>query len=186
MKRIILLLTVFLPIRIFSPGLDKDTWRDFRERQFNIYLEQIYDKELTRFACHLGMKESGNRWTAVNPYGYFGEYQFGKSALKRLGYEHITVEKFKADSSIFPPELQMEVLKQLIRINSMDLRPFSGYINTEIKGIRITKSGLLAGMHLGGLGAVQLFLESGGCVDKADTNGTRISHYIKEFSLYNL
>lgn len=186
MKRILLLLTIFLPIRMMSPGLDEDLWRDFKQRRFEIYMEQRYDKELTRFAKHLGLKESGNRWTAINPHGYFGEYQFGNRTLSRLGYEHITVERFKADSSIFPPDLQMEVLKQLIRVNSMDLRPYAKYINKEIKGIRITKSGLLAGMHLGGLGAVRLFLESNGSVDKSDANGSRISQYIKEFGIYNL
>ncbi len=186
MKRILLLLTVFLPIRILCPGLDRDLWRDFRERQFTLYMEQKFDEELTRFARHLGMKESGNKWTSINPYGYLGEYQFGEKTLQRLGYGHITVKGFKEDSLIFPKELQDRCLKQLMAINARDLRPYMKYLNTTINGTYITKAGLLAGMHLGGLGAVRLFIESGGSVDKADKNGTRISDYIKEFSLYNL
>jgi hypothetical protein len=41
-------------------------------------------------------------------------------------------------------------------------------------------------MHLGGLGAVKTYLLSNGEIDKDDSNGTKISHYIKEFSKYRI
>ena len=55
-----------------------------------------------------------------------------------------------------------------------------------IKGIKITESGILAAAHLGGAGAVKKFLWSYGKETKADAYGTKIEHYLKKFSVYDL
>ena len=68
----------------------------------------------------------------------------------------------------------------------MSLGSYNGFIGKDIKGVPITKGGLLAGMHLGGSGGVKIYLASNGTVDSKDMYGTKISDYIKEFSIYHL
>lgn len=45
---------------------------------------------------------------------------------------------------------------------------------------------MLAGCHLGGYGAVKAFIRSNGVIDRGDVNGTKISDYLQEFSIYEL
>ncbi len=56
----------------------------------------------------------------------------------------------------------------------------------RINGIKITESGILAAAHLSGAGAVQQFLWSYGKNSKVDAYGTRVEHYLKKFSGYDL
>ena len=165
------------------PPLDKD---HIRLRVTSFYERMLYEKELDLFSEHLGWKESRNNWKVINSINCMGQFQFHPMTLKRLGYEHITPSAFRQDANIFPQELQKECLKLLIEINTRDLKRYQKYFDTTIKGIHITKAGLLAGMHLGGLGSVKAFLLSNGAVDKQDAYGTKISDYIKEFSVYKL
>jgi hypothetical protein len=144
-----------------------------------------YERELDLFAEHLGWKESRNNWEVINPINCMGAYQFHPKTLQRLGYD-INPREFKKDPSIFPKELQEECLRLLIKVNLMSLKKYEHYIGTTINGIKITRSGLLAGMHLGGLGSVKVFLLTNGKSDRHDINGTRISDYIKEFSTYKI
>lgn len=159
---------------------------DMREKKMDDFVKQKKDDELNKFIHHLGWKESRNRWHIINSVNCMGEYQFHPNTLKRLGYGHITADLFRADSSVFPPELQLKCMKSLIKIHEMELKPYENYFDSYVNEVYITKSGLLAGMHLGGLGSVKLFLTTNGKVDKSDGNGTKISDYIKEFCLYNL
>lgn len=145
-----------------------------------------YKKNYALFINHLGRRESNNDWTSINGANCFGEWQFAYGTLKVLGYGNITPEKFKKDPNIFPRELQLKVLEELIEINTISLNPYKNYIGKTIKNTCITKSGLLAGMHLGGIVAVRLYLTSNGSIDRADLNGTKISDYIQEFNMYNL
>jgi len=187
MKKL-LILTIFLFVFYVSsaPELSLDDKVQFQEKLIYEYCRQIYEKQLDLFVDHLGYKESRNDWTQVNTIGCFGEWQFTHSTLKELGYGHITSENFKNDPSIFPRELQLKVLRELIIVNEHYLTQYESYINTTVNGVYITKSGLLAGMHLGGFGAVQMYLTSNGYIDKEDLYGTKISDYIKEFSMYDL
>ena len=146
----------------------------------------LYEREFTRFINHLGYKESSNNWKIVNSIGCIGEYQFAYRTLKHLGYGHITPKRFKQDPDIFPLELQQKVLNELIYVNSIGLKPYEEYIGVSIKNNVITKAGLIAASHLGGLGSVKLYLTSFGVIDKRDKYGTKISDYIREFSLYSL
>jgi len=145
-----------------------------------------YKHEFECFINHLGRKESNNNWKAINTSNYIGEWQFGYSTLKTLGYGYITPEKFRNDPSIFPRDLQKQALRQLMDINIALLVPYEKYIGTCIKGIKITMAGLLAGLHLGGIVSVRNFLTSHGVIDPADLYGTKISDYIREFGIYNL
>lgn len=165
---------------------------DFREEMFNFRLltESAYMKhhesEFSRFIHDLGFKESGNNWLSVNSIGCFGEWQFEESTLKYLGYKKITLKKFKANPEIFPRELQLKALKNLIKVNLIILLDYEHFIGDSIRDVVITKSGIIAASHLGGAGSLQKFLDSGGKINKKDILGTSIYDYLKKFRYYDL
>jgi hypothetical protein len=153
---------------------------------WNLLERQYHESELSRFITDLGYRESGNNWQSVNKIGCFGEWQFQESTLWHLGYTGITLHKFIKNPEIFPPELQLAALKNLIQINLSHLSDYEHFIGDSIKGIRITKSGLIAAAHLGGALSVQQYLDSRGRVNKKDVLGTSIYDYLKIFSYYDL
>jgi hypothetical protein len=149
--------------------------------------EQGYhDSEFTRFINNLGYRESGNNWLSVNRIGCFGEWQFAETTLRYLGFRKITLKRFRKDPFIFPRELQEEALKSLIRVNLIYLKDYEHFKGVTIKGILITKSGMIAASHLGGAGSLKKFLNSGGRVNNRDLFGTSVSDYLKRFSSYEL
>lgn len=160
--------------------------RSNNETFMKVQADVEYGIEFECFINHLGLKESNNNWKAVNTEGYIGEWQFGQCTLKTLGYGHITLNKFKKDPYIFPRSLQKQVLRELMDFNIGELVPYEKYIGITINGVKITRSGLLAAMHLGGIVSVQKFLESHGTIDFKDLYGTKTSDYIREFGIYNL
>lgn len=187
MKKLIIMISFLFIFTISkAPEISTEQNKSLIERAIFVYNEYQYEKELSLFIDHLGYKESGNDWTTINGINCFGEWQFAYGTLKHLGYGHITPEKFKQDSSIFPRELQLKVLKTLIQINELSLGSYKGFIGKTINGVPITKGGLLAGMHLGGSRGVKIYLSSNGIIDSKDMYGTKISDYIREFSMYRL
>ena len=151
------------------------------------YLEQIELKkadELKKFLFHLSLKESSHNWKVINQFGYMGKYQFGNAALSFVGLGHITTSKFRNNPNIFPIYLQDIAVKRLLIANTQLLKHYIQYIGCTIKGIYISKSGLLAAAHLGGAGNVILFLESEGENEFKDGNQTPISEYLIEFANY--
>jgi len=145
-----------------------------------------HESELNRFIIDLGRRESGNNWMSINLIGCFGEWQFKESTIHYLGYKHVTLKKFIKDPEVFPPELQRKVLESLIKVNMVLLKDYNHYIGQTIRGVTVTKSGLIAAAHLGGARSVRLFLTSGGKLDKEDTLGTAVSNYMKKFSFYDI
>jgi hypothetical protein len=145
-----------------------------------------HDSEFSRFINDLGFRESGNNWLSVNRIGCFGEWQFAESTLRFLGYKKITLKKFKANPDIFPRELQMEALMALIKVNLSFLMDYEHFIGDSIKGIVITKSGMIAASHLGGTASLKKFLNSNGRINKKDVLGTSIYDYMKKFCYYDL
>lgn len=145
-----------------------------------------YNSEFTRFIKDLGKSESGNNWQSVNLIGCFGEWQFAEKTLHYLGHKQITARKFKKDPSIFPPELQLQALKSLIRVNLISLKEYERFVGDTIRGVVITRSGMIAASHLGGARSLKLFLNSRGRINKADVLGTSIADYLLKFSYYDL
>lgn len=148
--------------------------------------ERHHEAELARFINDLGFRESGNNWQSVNQIGCFGEYQFHEATLQYLGYNLITLKKFRENPRIFPPELQLKALKALIKVNLALLNDYEHYCGQTINGIKISKSGMIAASHLGGAGSLQKFLDSKGIIDRKDILGTSISDYLQKFSYYDL
>ena len=148
--------------------------------------KKYHESEFSRFINDLGHRESGNNWLCVNRIGCFGEWQFAESTLWYLGYRKITLKKFKTNPDIFPRELQLMALKNLIKINLIYLMDYEHFIGESINGVKITKSGMIAASHLGGAGSLKKYLNSNGRINHKDVLGTSIYDYLKEFCYYDL
>lgn len=154
----------------------------------DIVIPKIYKGDLDNFMHSIAQKESSGNWKAINNLGYMGLYQFGKIALKDIGldYNKITPDNFRRNPNIFPPQLQNKAMKKLISNNLHYLRNYMDEIGNEYKGVKITKSGLIAAAHLVGAKQVKKFLRSKGKIDPVDGNGTSVSDYMLKFGGYNL
>ena len=144
-----------------------------------------WENEFKRWKNAMGFSEASGNWTICNELGCMGLYQFQQTTLERLGFYGITPELFKEDPFIFPPELQEQALRALIRTNATDLKDiFKEYLGETIQDIEITRSGLLAASHLAGVGGVIKFLKQ----DKnpKDKNGTSVACYLEKFKDYNI
>ena len=185
MKKLIIIPLLLLSLSLTAPTLDWRTRLDNKYDRLKYYEELLYQRELDKYAHHLAYKESRNNWKVINDYGYMGAFQHGTAILSDFGLD-ITPEAFRADSSIFPPELQYKVLMAQIKVQTIQLRKFDAWIGHEVGGVVITRAGMLAACHLGGYGAVKAFIRSNGVINRADANGTSISDYMREFSIYDL
>lgn len=137
-------------------------------------------KSFVSFAEKMAYKESRGMLHLVNPYGYMGKYQFGKSALRTVGIYDF--QEFLRNA-----EWQDKAFKALVAKNKWELRKeIQKYSGKVINGIHITESGLIAAAHLGGAGSVKRFLKSNGNRRFKDGFGTSLSSYIKKFAGYDI
>lgn len=165
---------------------------DFKLRMLKFRLisedfeKKHHESEFSRLINDLGYSESRNNWLSVNLIGCFGEWQFAESTLKFLGYRKVTLKKFKANPEIFPREMQLKALNSLIKVNLILLTDYEHFIGDSIRGVIISKSGMIAASHLGGAGSLKKFLNSNGEINKKDVLGTSIYDYMKKFGNYDL
>ena len=137
-------------------------------------------RELDHFLHDIGMRESSNKYTIINKWGYLGKYQFGRKTLNGLGYRRVTNERF-----LNTPSIQERAMRDLLKHNRHILRrQIRKYNGKVVHGILITESGLLAAAHLAGPSNVKKFLRRGKVF--RDGLGTPLTQYINLFSGYNL
>ena len=142
-------------------------------------IKQYHNFELEKYLDAIGHRESTNRYDVVNPWGYMGRYQFGKSTLKGLGYD-VSRKEFLSN-----PELQEEAMMALLNHNKEKLQKYIDVFDGKtINGIYITESGILAAAHLGGQGSVKRYFKNGKVF--RDGNGTKITSYMDKFSGYDI
>lgn len=102
-------------------------------------LEQLnLSNEDKQYLIKLAEKESSFRSDVKNPYGYYGYYQFGNSALKAVNR---TKEDFKDP---------IEQHKSALKLADLHIIPFKEYIGKVVNGITLTKNALRAAAHLAG------------------------------------
>lgn len=130
------------------------------------------------FLQALGKRESLNNYQENrNPY-YKGKYQFGRNTRQIVGFGHLSNKEF-----LSLPEAQEQAMYNLLRLNEEIMRELIvAYEGKIIRGVYITKSGILAGAHLAGPNGVYQFLTGGR--DNRDWNNTRCSDYMREFGGY--
>jgi hypothetical protein len=167
---------------IIKAGIDSQQRKDIIQKVKPI------ENEINSFLKALAEKESSSNPKAVNRFGYIGKYQFGKSALQDLALNHkIDIHKFRKNPAIFPEKMQDKSMIKLLRLNKQYLGDYiDNFEGKIISGVKITKSGLLAGSHLVGASAVKKFLDSNGVIIPKDGNGVPVTEYIKKFGGYNL
>lgn len=155
------------------------------------------------FLRALAVQESSMNPTMVNPYKYVGLFQMGEAALQDAGYykgdntpkTNDWTGAFTGKNGINSladlkanPDAQVAAVvafenAQWKQIQALGL---DNAIGQTINGVLITKSGLLAGAHLVGVGGLQKFINSNGAVVPVDGNGTAISQYISQFGGYTI
>jgi hypothetical protein len=131
--------------------------------------------------------ESGGRFDARNDavgsggqVGHFGRAQFGQARLQDAMAagaipQGTTPEQFMANPQMQQAAEAWHVNDLNRQIEARGLTRFEGQI---INGAPVTRQGILAGAHLGGIGGVTRYLASGGQFNPADANGTRIGDYV--------
>ena len=135
--------------------------------------------ETEMFLNAIGMRESSNRYTVVNKWGYMGKYQFGKKTLKNLGYD-VSRKQF-----LNSPHLQEMAMLDLLSHNKKILQSYiNQYSGVIVDGTKITESGILAAAHLAGPGNVKRYFKKG--KQFKDGNGTKLTSYLTKFSGYKL
>jgi hypothetical protein len=144
--------------------------------------------EIRDFLKAISQRESSDDPSQVNKLGYIGKYQFGKSALKEIGLDKkIKISKFKKNPEIWPEKSQDLAMTNLLKKNKQHLGDYiSKYDGKHVGGIKLTKSGMLAGAHLLGASNVKKFINSNGKFDPVDGFGTHLTEYLKNFAGYNL
>lgn len=132
--------------------------------------------------------ESGGRFDARNDVaghgghrGHFGRGQFGVARLQdamSAGVipSTVTPEKFMARPDMQEAVERWHVSDVMRQAHRMGLDRFLGQ---SVGGVPVTETGMLAVAHLGGVGGLRRFLETGGAYDPADANGTRLSDYLR-------
>jgi hypothetical protein len=146
------------------------------------------------YAKTIRQRESSGDYTQVNQFGYTGAYQFGKPALIDAGFmdkggnwtdyaRSLGVNSW--DSFKNNPQAQDIAFQNFTEKNWDYLRSYLPHVGQTVAGVPITVSGMLAGAHLVGAGAVKEFLDSGGTIVRPDGNGVPITDYMRQFGGHN-
>lgn len=139
----------------------------------NEIINSDYSDEDKDYLITLANRESSFKPFVTNQFGYYGLYQFGKSALKDTGF---TKKDFNDTTKQHAAALKLASINEKSLQHIID--KFSG---KEFNGIKITKNGIRAAAHLLGSGTVKNYFNS--VSDKfTDANGTSIQQYLKLFS----
>jgi hypothetical protein len=137
--------------------------------------------ELEKFLKHIAYRESNNTRNIVNKFGMMGKYQFSPNTVRGLGFK-VTKKEFLQNE-----ELQDSVMVAYMRQNNRELNSIiKKYDGKVVKGVQVTRSGILAAAHLGGSQSVVNYFSTDDWTGLTDANGTSIREYMKTFSKYKL
>ncbi|MHA1199677.1 MAG: peptidoglycan-binding protein LysM, partial [Candidatus Heimdallarchaeaceae archaeon] len=118
-------------------------------------------------------------------YGYVGKYQFGYAARKSCGYGEIKFNDFIKNPTVWSEKDQEAAMITLMSKNESHLRDvIRRYNGKTIKGVTVTKSGILAAAHLAGAGGVKRYFHNGS--NPRDAYGTGLEDYLFKFSGFNI
>lgn len=138
------------------------------------------------FPASLIETESSGRWGAYNNEvgaggrrGHGGRLQFGAARLDDAARAGIVPRMSPAEFAKQSPEIQARVERWHFRdidqnIERLGLNRFEGQ---TVSGVPITRDGIRAMAHLGGIGGAKKFLESGGKNNPSDVYGTSLRDY---------
>ena len=122
----------------------------------------------------------------VNPDGkmFAGRYQFGDARL--ADYNAVAGTNYTAKDMLNMPEAEQEKIadwhfkdiSQYIKSEGLDK-----FIGTEINGVTLTESSLVAVAHLGGKSGLKQFLITDGKYNEKDSNGTSLTDYARTHAM---
>lgn len=150
----------------------------------------------------LAQSESGNSPDFVSSLGYLGKYQFGEAALEAIGYYRgdstPNVQDFRGRwtgksgiNSTFDflnnERVQDSAIREYHRVLWTEITNYGDnfYAGQTLNGVKLTKSGMLAGAYLLGSDGLHTFIQSGGTNDLRDPFGTSIVNYIDTFANFD-
>ena len=145
----------------------------------------------TPFEQQMGAAEGGGTADKVNAGGYAGQFQFGSQRLADLGlYTPAPGEgknEWKGKFNIAP--YNVSTLQDFLGNPAAQHAAFVAHVANIDQAINNTpgadkfdRNGLRAVAHLGGVGGMQAFVQSGGNLNSADTNGTTLKQYYQKFA----
>lgn len=123
----------------------------------------------------------GGGYHTVNKYGMMGRYQFSPTTIEIVGI------KASRQQFLRNKELQDTAMVRLMELNEQEL---SGYIERyngrTVKGVKVTRAGILAGAHFAGANGVKQFLTNDNHTGTIDGFGTSLRKYMSYFSNFHL
>ncbi|MDF2965519.1 MAG: hypothetical protein K0Q51_907 [Rickettsiaceae bacterium] len=135
-------------------------------------------------------ESSNNQYALEKKHGnYYGLYQMGRAALTDVGYYNLKENKWTGKDGInnledflSHKEIQDKAIKEYHEI-IYSRQDFSKYEGREVRGVKLTKSGIIAASHLVGGNKFKEFLDNGGHGKiPEDGNGVSCLEYAKKFS----
>ena len=153
------------------------------------------DKGYDDFLDALGFRESTDNYALVNSYGYMGRYQMGGEALQEAGFKDAdgnwtalanSYGIYSKEDFLNCPEGQDYAIAAYHKVVCRYIRAYDleQYIGKTYCGVKVTRSGLLAGCHLVGIGSMKKALASG--EPSYDGYGTPAAEYLELFGGYNI
>lgn len=118
-------------------------------------------EENKEYLIKLAKRESSYQPLVQNSGGYFGLYQFGKSALKDVGMSKDDLKKSLNNQH----KAALALAKQNERVLKDIIQQYNGKYK---EGVKLTRNGILAMAHLLGAGSVKDYF-----------NGTKNTHFSK-------
>lgn len=143
----------------------------------------LFSQDLQKFLDKISYQESRGSYTVIGGAGgkYIGKYQFSNTVLSEIGFNYITVSKFRANRNIFPPTLQEEAMRLLLKKYEAYLQSeINKYAGTKFNGVLITKAGILAAVHGVGYPQVKLYFKG------KSTKSSLVMKYLKQFSEFTI
>jgi hypothetical protein len=184
-KLFLLIIVLFTFSQIsYAPDLSNEKIDEYRILMQIRLDEKRRQEELEKFLEAVAYSESRGNPKAYNRFGYIGKYQFGYLARKSCGFGNISFTDFMRNPSVWSEVEQDTAMIRLLTKNEQHLREIiHQYNGITIRGVEITKSGLLAAAHLAGAGGVMKYFEYG--YNPTDAYGTGLEDYLIRFSGFN-
>ena len=137
-----------------------------------------------------GTESGGNtaaHRTNLDGRSYSGELQFGDARLadynKATG-SNVTREQFRYMSAEDQAKVNRWHVNDILDV--IEREGFDKLVGTQINGVTVTRSGLVAVAHLGGIPGMRSFVRSNGSYNKADELGTSLTDYLRKHATGNV
>ncbi|WP_431297975.1 hypothetical protein [Tabrizicola sp. BL-A-41-H6] len=158
---------------------------------------------LAAFIVALQMMQSGGDYRSVSSRNFLGAFQFGEAALTDLGFVRYDGDAFDNDYGggwtgkhgitsaaqfLASKSVQDRAMAEWMVIlwGYIELHDIDRYAWSEVGGVQLTPSGMLAGAHLLGAETLEIYVRSNGRTDPCDPFGTPISSYIRKLNGYDV